>query len=149
MKKSVIQTAVLVFALVFSTATLALAQDSQTKVKKESIKPMSTTSGEQMYKAYCAVCHGTTGKGDGPAAAEFKTPPSNLTLLAQTHNGKYPDAYVTQVIQTGPQNAKAHGSKDMPVWGTTFSAIDNSTTKGESTQRIYNLNKYIESLQAK
>ena len=149
MKNSALHVAILTLVLLFSTATLAMAQESQTTVKKVPMKSTSAGSGAEMYNTYCAVCHGASGKGDGPAASEFKTPPSNLTLLAQTHGGKYPDAYVTQVIQTGPQNAKAHGSKDMPVWGTIFSNADESAAKGIAAQRIHNLNQYIASLQAK
>jgi mono/diheme cytochrome c family protein len=139
-------TAVLVSALLFSTATLAMAQETGKKIKQAPIAVTSAGSGEEMFNTYCAVCHGKGGKGDGPAASEFKIPPANLTLLAQTHEGKYPSAYVSQVIETGPRNAKAHGSKDMPVWGTLFRAIGD----GEQAKlRIHNLTAYIETLQAK
>ena len=48
-------------------AGVSSAQDKQ--VKKEPIKASNPSSGAEMYKQYCAVCHGKTGKGDGPAAA--------------------------------------------------------------------------------
>ena len=138
--------AVLLSALFFSTATLAMAQETNTTIKKGRITKTSATSGEEMFNTYCAVCHGKGGKGDGPAASEFKIPPANLTLLAKTHDGKYPDSYVAQVIETGPRDAKAHGSKDMPVWGPLFRSIgDDAQTK----LRIHNLSVYIESLQQK
>jgi mono/diheme cytochrome c family protein len=139
-------TAVLLSALFFSTATLAMAQGSNKTIKKAPIPVTSAASGEEMFNTYCAVCHGKGGKGDGPAASEFKIPPANLTLLAKNNNGKFPDSYVAQVIETGPRDAKAHGSKDMPVWGTLFRSIgDEAQTK----LRIHNLSIYIESLQAK
>jgi mono/diheme cytochrome c family protein len=138
--------AVLLSALFFSTATLAMAQETNTTIKKSRITKTSATSGEEMFNTYCAVCHGKGGKGDGPAASEFKIPPANLTLLAKNHDGKYPDSYVAQVIETGPRDAKAHGSKDMPVWGPLFRSIgDDAQTK----LRIHNLSVYIESLQQK
>jgi len=34
--------------------------------------------GRHLYREYCASCHGLTGKGDGPDAASFASPPRNL-----------------------------------------------------------------------
>ena len=138
--------AVLLTTMLFLSATLAMAQETKKTIKKEPMQVTSPGSGEEMFNAYCAVCHGKDAKGDGPAASEFKIPPANLTGLSRNHDGKFPEAYVAQVIQNGPRDAKAHGSKDMPVWGTLFSATDDPATV---KQRIYNLSKYIDSLQAK
>jgi len=35
--------------------------------------------GKIAYNSRCAFCHGSGGKGDGPAAAQLKPPPTNLT----------------------------------------------------------------------
>lgn len=35
--------------------------------------------GKQIYEDKCAACHGTSGKGDGPAAAALNPKPVNLT----------------------------------------------------------------------
>jgi mono/diheme cytochrome c family protein len=138
--------AVLVTALLFSGVAAAMAQDSTKSIKKEPIPMTSASSGEEMFNTYCAVCHGKSGRGDGPAASEFKIPPANLTLLAKNNNGTFPEAYVAQMIQTGPRDAKAHGSKDMPVWGKLFESLgDDATVK----LRIRNLSNYIGTLQAK
>src|SRR5713101_3052138 len=48
--------------------------------------------------AYCAVCHGTDGKGGGPAATALKVPPTDLTLLSKNNGGKYPALKVTGAI---------------------------------------------------
>ena len=152
MKKSTIQSAVLLCALLLSTATLAMAQEAKKTIKKVPIKPTSAASGEEMFNSYCAACHGKDAKGDGPAASEFKTPPTNLTIICpKSQCGKFPDGYIAQVIATGAQNAKAHGSKDMPVWGPLFGLLNRtSSTKSADVQlRINNLSEYIESLQVK
>ena len=130
-------------------------QESETNVKKVPIQRTSAASGEEMFDAYCAACHGKDGKGNGPAAAELKMPPPDLTTLAQRRGGKYPSAYVDQVLHNGVTEAKAHGSEDMPVWGDLFSSMaygggGRAGSGGpEIRKRIYNLNKYIESLQGK
>jgi mono/diheme cytochrome c family protein len=141
----IISGAVLLIALLFVSATLAMAQEPTPGVKKSTVQRTNPSSGVEMFNTYCAVCHGKGAKGDGPLATELKIPPANLTLLAKNHDGKYPTDYVTQVIMTGPRDAKSHGSKDMPVWGSVFKSLgDDASVK----QRVFNLNKYIETLQA-
>jgi mono/diheme cytochrome c family protein len=141
-----IRGAVMLGVLMFLGTSLAMAQEENKSIKKSPVQMTSAASGEEMFNTYCAVCHGKDAKGDGPAASELKIPPANLTLLARNHDGKYPGDYVAQVIQNGPRDAKAHGSKDMPVWGKVFSSIGDSASV---KQRIYNLSKYIESMQVK
>ena len=133
----------LIVALVVMTAPVARAQAQKTPKSYE--KLIYSVKGPDLFRAHCAACHGLGAKGDGPVAATLKIKPANLTLLAKHYNGKFPEAYVAEVIQSGPRDAKAHGSKDMPVWGTLFSATDDPATV---KQRIYNLTKYIETLQA-
>ena len=59
-------------------------------IKHVPITNAPSNSGKEMFASYCAVCHGTDGKGNGPAASAMKTPPADLTLLAQKNGGKYP-----------------------------------------------------------
>lgn len=35
-------------------------------------------AGKKLYQQYCASCHGTDGKGNGPAARGWKPPPTNF-----------------------------------------------------------------------
>ena len=142
--------AVLLSALLLSVATLTMGQETQPTIKKVPITRTSASSGSEMYKEYCAACHGPGGKGDGPAASAFKTPPADLTTLAKRHGGNYPDTYVTTVLDYGVQEAKAHGSKDMPVWGPLFGSISGSRSASalEVKQRISNMSDYLKSLQS-
>lgn len=138
--------AVLLITLLFLSATLAMAQEPTKGVKKSPVARTNPASGSEMFNTYCAVCHGKDAKGDGPLASQLKIPPANLTLLTKNHGGKYPSDYVSEVILTGPRDAKSHGSQDMPVWGSVFKSLgDDASVK----QRIFNLNKYIESMQEK
>ena len=107
----------------------------------------SPASGEEMYVAYCASCHGSDGRGGGPVAAALKAPPPDLTTLAMRSNGKFPADHVYQVIR-GDVNMPAHGDKDMPVWGPVFLAMSDAHPS-EVQMRMTNLTKYIESLQEK
>ena len=114
---------------------LAAPAFAQTKIKKEPIKPISDVSGSATFNAYCTVCHGPAGKGDGPAAKAFVKPPADLTQLTKKNNGKFPaDAVVA-----------AHGTRDMPTWGPVFKSIEGNA----SELRLKNLVDYVESIQAK
>jgi mono/diheme cytochrome c family protein len=37
--------------------------------------PKSVAAGERLFKVYCRLCHGSTGKGDGPQAPKGTHPP--------------------------------------------------------------------------
>lgn len=131
---------------------LATAQDqsqdqSGKVIKHVPVKVTSAASGKEMYESYCAVCHGTDGKGNGPAASALKTPPSDLTTLSKNNGGKYPSLKVSAAIR-GDSDVTAHGTKDMPVWGSLFRDMSQGH-EGEVQQRVNNLTKYIESLQGK
>ncbi len=79
------------------------------------------TMGELEFRNNCAVCHGPVGLGDGPMAAVLSTPPGPLTTLAERNGGRFPTERVIQIID-GRADVKAHGSRDMPIWGDRYSA---------------------------
>jgi len=116
-------------------------------VKKTAVTPTSPASGQEMFVAYCASCHGKDAKGTGPAASALKQAPADLTALAKKNNGKFPELKIYDAIK-GDSNTPAHGSKDMPVWGTVFQSLSHGDS-GQVQLRISNLTKYIESLQVK
>ncbi len=112
--------------------------------------PPSRTSmadGKEMFRAYCAVCHGPQGKGNGPAEQALKMPPADLTILARENGGKFPELRVYGVIQ-GDSEMAAHGSREMPVWGSVFRDISRGSG-AEVNLRLRNLTKYVESMQVK
>jgi mono/diheme cytochrome c family protein len=37
-----------------------------------------TAVGAELYRQKCTMCHGPSGRGDGPAAANYDPPPANL-----------------------------------------------------------------------
>jgi len=111
----------------------------------QSITSPTAASGEELYKQHCVACHGSDLKGTGPAPYPFQTPP-DLTTLAQRHGGKFPDAYVSNVLRSGVE-IPAHGPADMPIWGADFST--DRLNEAQVTSRIENLTNYIKLLQAK
>ena len=105
----------------------------------------SPASGKAMYRTHCAACHGLEGKGDGPAATALKMAPANLTTLAKANGGQFPSDRVYNSIKGDPAVA-AHGSPEMPVWGTTFRSVSHGHPV-EVQQRLVNLTSYVKTLQ--
>ncbi len=133
---------------VLFTTMFAVAQQPVPQVKMIPIKPTSSASGKQMFATYCAACHGKDGKGNGPAASAMKKTPIDLTSLSKDNGGKFPAGHVSSVLQFGVSDT-AHGSKEMPVWGATFSESQTAFagTPGEVQLRVQNLVKYLQSIQ--
>ena len=100
--------------------------------------------GRQIYLDRCASCHGLTGEGDGPVAHALSTPPANLRRLSERFGNPLPEDQVARFID-GRAEVKAHGPRDMPVWGKRFYA----ETHNERAVRamIAELVGYLQSIQ--
>ena len=130
-----------------SFASFSAAQQPVPKIKNVPIQRTSPTSGEQMYTTYCAVCHGSSGVGNGPAAPALKVPATDLTTLTQKHGGAFPADRIQSVLKFGTETP-AHGSSEMPIWGNLMSTLhggpDNATVVH---LRIVNLTNYLKQIQ--
>ena len=135
-----------VFSAVQGQSTNLTQRKQPERINKVDIAYTEPTSGAQMYKNYCAACHGIRGKGDGPAAEFLKKWPPDLTMLAQRNDGKYPAEHVVSTLRLGIPS-RAHGTSDMPLWGELFRTVDVNQSLGEL--RVKNLTSFIESLQRK
>ena len=144
---------VVIFLALMITCFSGLAQTPETAAKPEKkiskVPPRYVTaaSGQEMFKAYCASCHGNDGKGNGPVATALKVSIPDLTELSASNKGSFPRDHVVSVIQ-GRTVTPAHGSADMPVWGPVFLSLDKQS-EAIVQQRASNLATYIESLQSK
>ena len=122
----------------------ATAQDKQ--IKKVAPRPTTAISGKVLYGQYCAVCHGVDGTGAGPAASALKQRPTDLTQMSRQNKGAFPEENFKKMMN-GEVSTSAHGTADMPIWGTEFR---NSTTNPSLVQdRIFSLMNYIEDMQVK
>ncbi len=126
---------------------MAAGYADQSKSKISVPVEAGPTDGKQMFNSYCAPCHGTDGRGAGPAAGALRTRPVDLTLLARMNHGKYPDAHVMAVLHFGSK-IPAHGSAEMPIWGPIIGRA-NPVNAHDKDLRIGNLTHYIEKLQVK
>jgi hypothetical protein len=67
--------------------------------------------------------------------------------MARQNGGKYPNDKVAAILR-GERNLMPHGNQEMPVWGPVFRQMSGGN-EVEVQMRIANLNRYLESLQAK
>jgi mono/diheme cytochrome c family protein len=102
-------------------------------------------NGPDLYRAYCASCHGNTGKGDGPVAPVLKASVPDLTTITVDNGGVFPDARIRRIIM-GEGMIASHGAREMPVWGPIFHQIEQDVDRGNV--RVENLVKYLESIQS-
>lgn len=114
--------------------------------QKEYERLIYSVKGPDLYRAHCAACHGSEGKGNGPAAPALKTLPADLTALARKNKGEFPANRVRSFI-SGDQLSASHGSREMPVWGPIFHQIEEDQDFGNV--RLVNLVKYLETIQQK
>ena len=103
-------------------------------------------AGRQYFVRYCSACHGVAGRGDGPAAPALRTPPADLTRLAQRRGGRFPVTEIAAYID-GRTVVPAHGGREMPIWGERFGEMGGGGSVGEEVVRG-NLLVLIEYLQA-
>jgi mono/diheme cytochrome c family protein len=131
-------------------ASISAGQDKQPKKQSDgadSVRLIESIQGPNLYKAYCAVCHGPNAKGDGPMMMFLKTAPSDLTRISARNGGMFPLAKVRRVISGEESLPGGHGTRQMPIWGPIFSQVAWDQDLGRV--RIDNLARYIEGLQGK
>lgn len=107
---------------------------------------IDSLAGPDLFRAYCATCHGEDGRGQGPVASSLKTRPSDLTTLASRNGGVFPSARVRSVLSGDGKTASvvAHGSSAMPVWGPIFRALEAGP---QADVRVANLVRHLEATQ--
>jgi mono/diheme cytochrome c family protein len=129
-----------------ASAALLLAAPVQAQQTTETFA--AGTSGMAIYKTYCAVCHGTEAKGDGPLATNLRHAPPDLTTLAKRDEGKFDGVRVHRMID-GRDPIKGHGGPDMPVWGDAFKRSTEGFSEKAVNERIDALVDYVKSVQRK
>jgi len=106
--------------------------------------------GQAVFRRYCASCHGLEGKGDGVVAQYMSAKPPDLTQLAKNNGGTFPRARVTGTID-GRDPVRAHGDRQMPVWGDEFTRARGQTvgTQAQVRGQVQEIVSYLQSIQAK
>ena len=115
------------------------------------VAAQTTIAGADEFRISCASCHGVDGKGSGQMASILKVKPTDLTTLAKTHQGEFPETRVYGIID-GREAFYGHGDRAMPVWGIRYLLEHALRYGGDNSEqvvraRITKLVNYIRSIQ--
>lgn len=145
-KGGVVAAAVLAaFLLAPAAATPASAQEPAAQPQ---VEMRQRVTGGEVFRTYCATCHGASGRGDGPLAGAMRRRPADLTEIAKRNGGEYPSEVVFHTID-GKTPVRGHGGPDMPVWGDAFARSRDGGDTATVKDRIDSLVDFIRSLQVK
>ncbi len=100
--------------------------------------------GRAVFVTFCASCHGSSGRGDGPIADDLRHRPADLTQLAKRNGGMFNAAKIHEIVDG--RAVKAHGTMEMPVWGDAFKWKE-GLPEDAIKARIDTLVRYLESIQ--
>jgi mono/diheme cytochrome c family protein len=105
-------------------------------------------AGGADFLRYCAACHGVDARGGGPVAVALRTPPPDLTAIAQRNGGSFPAGKIASTID-GRFELPVHGTRTMPVWGLILGKPLSEGTTAEEVARgqIDALVSYLQSIQ--
>ncbi|MCP3986714.1 MAG: cytochrome c [bacterium] len=134
--------------LLFALGALACVSAPASPPERETTHPFLIDEGARDFAAHCASCHGSDGRGGGPAAGALVTAPADLTRIAARRDGKFPSLDVAYLID-GRFELQAHGSREMPVWGRRFLVGLPEDELGDAIVRgrIEALIEYLKSIQ--
>jgi hypothetical protein len=133
-----------IFGYVLSVLLLSACATTNTDQRSAQELP-----GVELYERLCSSCHGPAGHGDGPVSSLIKIGVPDLTKIAQRDGGEFPTEDVRRTID-GRWDRRAHGARDMPVWGWQFYDSANANDQEERAQvdsMIGRLVDYLRSIQ--
>ena len=141
-----------VFVLLVMAMSLSEARAGKTETNEDQVK-----MGSADYQNFCAACHGMDARGNGPVAMELKIAPPSLRKLAARRNGVFDVNEVVKIID-GRDMPRAHGTPEMPIWGSLFRFVaelsgilqsDIEDSEKDAQNHIVAIAKYLETIQEK
>ena len=108
----------------------------------------SSVVGKKDFITYCASCHGSGGKGDGPIVNYLLRKPIDLTQLSKNYGNVFPFDRVYGVFD-GTYVFKEHGTSEMPIWGHKFILEAKADNKPSDTAKakVLDIILYIQVIQ--
>lgn len=101
--------------------------------------------GKNLFRAYCASCHGVDARGAGPLASELRRLPPSLTSYAVRNSGVFPSERLRTIIDG--RGVASHGDREMPVWGDAFKRSRDGLSEQAAKARIDAIVTYLEAIQ--
>ena len=132
-----------------STAAVTRAAAAPPRINLVNARPTNNVDGRVIFQAYCSSCHGTFGRGDGPAARAIRTPVPDLTHYADLHPNC--EEALIAALEAGHrgdgERPISESDLDMPNWTPIFRSM--SSNPGVAYLRVRNVSRYIVTIQAR
>jgi mono/diheme cytochrome c family protein len=106
---------------------------------------ITAAHGAELFKTYCASCHGADGTGNGPLARALRHAPADLTQIAKRNGGMFPTARLQRIV--AGRDIESHGDREMPVWGDAFTTTREGRSQKITDARIAGIVLYLQSIQ--
>ena len=150
MKQIVILTATVL--LILTSCQIVAAETGATGVVIKQVpmtyRDIALKNGHEMYDQLCAVCHGETGRGDGPAVPALSNPVPDLTQFSAETGSKY-HAQLESVI-SGNSRSVHKDTVGMPLWFTEFQYVRRDKFGHPRTTyanlKVHSVAEYVEEL---
>ena len=107
------RSAIVVLLLMGLGVTAVLLKHALLRRGEETPAATGAPRGRALYDAHCAVCHGTTGKGDGPGARVVRQPMRDFSDPAAMQ--AVSDGFLFEMTKKG--SSQFGRSNAMPAWG--------------------------------
>ena len=103
-------------------------------------------AGKALFMRHCRSCHGRDARGNGSVSIYLNTKVPDLTLIKSKNNGIYSLEEVMSAID-GRREVRAHGERDMPVWGEVFKREPKNPPQPAEPSKVKLIAEYIGTLQ--
>jgi len=129
-------------------AALAVSAAFMTSAAAFDAVTLADYSGAELFERFCASCHGAQARGDGPVARSLSRVVPDLTGISARY-GEFPAALLRDVIDGRGMDLRAHGNREMPVWGYEFWVEEGGDVVAQNAVReaINKLVDYLRSVQ--
>lgn len=141
-----IRLSITIAALLVPALLAPIAAEKQARVVTKPAAQTDMSSGKEMYREYCASCHGADGHGSAKTAAALKSTIPDLTTIAKRHHTNDVAMVVQNVLRE--DKLPGHQAKGMPDWRPILFRVSGGR-EDQTILRQANLGRYVESLQGK
>jgi mono/diheme cytochrome c family protein len=126
------------------------ASDTRAQVRMSGIVShieslQAAENGAEIFRAHCSSCHGASGLGNGPLAAQMRSRPPDLTKYTMRNGGVFPSERVGRIIDG--RDVPSHGDREMPVWGDAFRRATRDGSDEAARARVRALVRFLQSIQ--
>jgi mono/diheme cytochrome c family protein len=106
--------------------------------------------GRLLFEQNCVACHGSAGRGDGPASRGMTPPPADLTKIAERRDGVWPMLEIMSILDGYFENTNQR--EGMPVFDSLLNSemVEFDTGNGVTMlvpSKLINIVNYLETLQ--